>query len=124
MPKKGVNWGMLGKMFVGGAVICVGGPAFTYWVTPTEEELFKKYNPDLQKKSLARRAEKQEEFDQFVTKLKEYSKSDKPIWVVQAEAAEEERKLKQLQAFKTREEERLRKEVLRKEMGLSTDSSK
>lgn len=61
----------------GGAII-VGGPAFTYWVSPTEEELFKKYNPDLQKKSLANRAERQREFDDFVGKLKEYSKSDKP----------------------------------------------
>lgn len=61
-----------------GAVICVGGPALTYYLTPTEEELFKKYNPDLQRKSLERRAERQEEFDHFVTKLKEYSKSDKP----------------------------------------------
>lgn len=61
----------------GGAII-VGGPALTYWVSPTEEELFKKYNPDLQKKSLANRAEKQREFDDFVGKLKEYSKSDKP----------------------------------------------
>lgn len=56
----------------------MGGPALTYWVSPTEEELFKKYNPDLQKKSLANRAEKQREFDDFVGKLKEYSKSDKP----------------------------------------------
>lgn len=61
----------------GGAII-VGGPALTYWVSPTEEELFKKYNPDLQKKSLANRAERQKEFDDFVGKLKEYSKSDKP----------------------------------------------
>jgi hypothetical protein len=59
-------------------VLAVGGPAFTYWLTPTEEELFKKYNPELQKKSLENRQQKQEEFDQFVTKLKEYSKSDRP----------------------------------------------
>lgn len=44
---------------------------------PSEEELFKKYNPDLQKKSLENRQQKQEEFDHFVNKLKEYSKSDK-----------------------------------------------
>lgn len=61
-----------------GAVICVGGPALVYYVSPTEEDLFKKYNPDLQKKSLANRHEKQQEFDDFVSKLKEYSKSDKP----------------------------------------------
>lgn len=49
-----------------------------HYVSPTEEELFNKYNPDLQKKSLANRHEKQQEFDEFVSKLKEYSKSDKP----------------------------------------------
>lgn len=38
----------------------------------------KKYNPELQKRSLENRYEKQKEFDDFVTKLKEYSKSDKP----------------------------------------------
>jgi hypothetical protein len=59
-------------------VIAVGGPALTMWITPTEEELFKKYNPDLQKKSLETRHQRQQEFDDFVTKLKEYSKSSKP----------------------------------------------
>lgn len=48
------------------------------WLTPTDEELFQKYNPELQKRSLERRYERQKEFDDFVTKLKEYSKSDKP----------------------------------------------
>lgn len=47
------------------------------YVQPTEEELFKRYNPDLQKKSLANREQRQKEFDVFVTKLKEQSKSDK-----------------------------------------------
>lgn len=56
----------------------MGGPALTYYLTPTEEELFKKYNPDLQRKSLERRAERQQEFDDFVSRLKEYSRSDKP----------------------------------------------
>jgi len=61
-----------------GGAICIGGPAFTRWVQPTDEELFQKYNPELQKRSLERRVERQQEFDDFVTKLKEYSKSDKP----------------------------------------------
>jgi hypothetical protein len=49
-------------------------------LTPTEEELRAKYNPDLRKKSmdLESREERQQEFDDFVTRLKEYSKSDKP----------------------------------------------
>lgn len=76
--------------------MCIGGPALIYYVTPTEEELFlvsffefrvkeahllihlKRYNPELQRRSLERRQEKQEDFDNFVGRLKEYSKSDKP----------------------------------------------
>lgn len=56
----------------------VGGPAFVIWVSPTDEELFQKYNPELKKRSLERRFEREQEFDDFVVKLKEYSKSDKP----------------------------------------------
>jgi hypothetical protein len=48
------------------------------WLTPTEEELRSRYNPELRKKSLENREERQQEFDDFVTRLKEYSKSDKP----------------------------------------------
>jgi hypothetical protein len=48
------------------------------WVSPTDEELFQKYSPELKKKSLERRFEREKEFDDFVGKLKEYSKSDKP----------------------------------------------
>lgn len=42
------------------------------------DEDSQRYNPELQRRSLERRQEKQEEFDHFVNKLKEYSKSDKP----------------------------------------------
>lgn len=58
-------------------MVCVGGPALTFWLQPTDEELFQRYNPELQKKSLERRYERQKDFDDFVTRLKEYSKSDK-----------------------------------------------
>jgi hypothetical protein len=64
--------------FGSGIVCCVGGPAFVYYVSPTEEELFMKYNPELQKRSLENRRERQEDFDNFVMRLREYSKSDKP----------------------------------------------
>lgn len=60
-----------------GLVVCVGGPAFVFWVQPTDEELFKRYSPELQKKSLERRHERQQEFDDFVNQLKDFSKSDK-----------------------------------------------
>lgn len=60
-----------------GGVICVGGPALTWYLTPTDEELFQRYSPELKQKSLERRYEREKEFDDFVNKLKEYSKSDK-----------------------------------------------
>lgn len=40
--------------------------------------IVQRYNPELQRRSLENRYQKQEDFDKFVTKLKEYSKSDKP----------------------------------------------
>lgn len=44
--------------------------------------------------------------------------------MVQAEAAEQERQMRRLQAIKSREEERVRKEALRREMGLPPDPNK
>lgn len=66
------------------------------YVTPTEEEIFKvrchchllasravphthqRYNPELQKKALARREQTQQEFEDFTRQLKEAARSDKP----------------------------------------------
>jgi DNA-directed RNA polymerase subunit N (RpoN/RPB10) len=39
---------------------------------------YQRYNPELQKKALAGRQQRQEDFDAFVMQLKEASKSDKP----------------------------------------------
>jgi len=74
------------KMSAAGLAMCIGGPALVYYVSPTEEELFKRYNPELQRRSLENRYQKQADFDNFVTNLKEYSKSDKHIWHAAAEA--------------------------------------
>lgn len=46
-------------------------------LTPTEEELFERYNPDLKKRSLANRERREQEFDDFVSTIKEAAKSDK-----------------------------------------------
>ncbi|KAK7513738.1 hypothetical protein IWZ03DRAFT_416585 [Phyllosticta citriasiana] len=73
------------KMLAAGVGLCVGGPAFTYWVMPSEDELFKRYNPELQKRSLEKREMREQEFDNFVNKLKDWSKSDKPIWEAASE---------------------------------------
>lgn len=83
------------------------------WLSPTEEELFLRYNPELQKRSLENRYQKQKDFDDFVNRLKEYSKSDKPIWEVQAEAE----KLRKRQALLKPGE----KEALEKEAGKSIE---
>ncbi|KAK4151336.1 hypothetical protein C8A00DRAFT_36036 [Chaetomidium leptoderma] len=124
MVKKPFNWWLWTKMLGGGAAICVGGPAFVRWVQPTDEELFQKYNPELQKRSLERRVERQQEFDDFVTRLKEYSKSDKPIWTVQAEAEKERAKqAAAAESLRMAEEVKTRKEAMRREAGLPVEST-
>jgi len=57
-----------------------------YYITPAEGELFKRFSPELQAFNLANRDRRQREYEDFVGKLKEYSKSDKPIWEAAAEA--------------------------------------
>ncbi|MCJ1355705.1 MAG: assembly factor cbp4 [Icmadophila ericetorum] len=104
--------GLYLKMFAAGAVCCIGGPWLIYAVSPTEEELFKvRYNPELQKRSLENREGKQQDFDNFVNKLKEYSRSNKPIWEAAAEDEArqrakmvEEQRLAQLEIQKRRDE--------------------
>ncbi|KAG9228472.1 hypothetical protein BJ875DRAFT_477391 [Amylocarpus encephaloides] len=108
MAPKPTNWAMYSKMVAAGIVCCVGGPALIYYVSPTEEELFLKYNPELQKRSLENRRGKQEDFDHFVNKLKVYSKSDKPIW--EAAAADE----KTQREGKIAEQVRLTQEIERR----------
>jgi hypothetical protein len=55
-------------------------------VTPAEGEVFKRFNPELQQRNLAMRDQRTKDYQEFVSQLKEYSKSDKPIWTVAAEA--------------------------------------
>ncbi|CAG9940721.1 unnamed protein product [Clonostachys rosea f. rosea IK726] len=127
MPKKPFNWRMWTKVAIAGVTFGVGGPMLTAYVTPTEEEIRKRYNPDLRRRSEENRAQREQEFDDFVTKLKEYSKSDKPIWVVAKEAREredrerEEKRRKDIRdSAKAKEQElEARREEMRKETGLS-----
>jgi DNA excision repair protein ERCC-4 len=118
-----------------GAFLCIGGPALVWYVTPTEEEIFKvrfllatcacrssflqfvqRYSPDLQKKALAGREQRQKDFDAFVGQLKEASRSDKPskhlrlfsevwlltvaVWTVQ----------KEMDAKRSEEEQQIRRD--------------
>ncbi|USP80901.1 Assembly factor CBP4 [Curvularia clavata] len=73
------------KAISAGAFLCIGGPALVWYVTPTEEEIFKRYSPELQKKALEGREQRQKDFDAFVGQLKEASRSNKPIWTAQKE---------------------------------------
>ncbi|ORY60545.1 uncharacterized protein BCR38DRAFT_40885 [Pseudomassariella vexata] len=109
------------KMLAVGGGVCIGGPAFVFWVQPSDEELFKRYNPELQKKSLNRKFERQKEFDDFVCQLKEFSKSDKPIWIVQEEAARKFKEARLQEDAKKAEEAKARKEAMRKEAGIIGD---
>lgn len=60
-----------------GIALSIGGPALVQWVRPSDDELVKRYNPELQKRSAEQGQRKAQEFDDYVTKLKEWSKSDK-----------------------------------------------
>lgn len=102
-------------MAVAGVVLVVGGPALVVYVTPTHEELFKKFNPELQKRSLEQRDERLRQHYEFVTKLKEYSKSDKPIWVVAKEAEAKEREAAKQEQLRRDEEAKQLKEEIRKQ---------
>jgi hypothetical protein len=62
--------------------------------------------------------ERQQDFDNFVGKLKEYSKSDKPIWEAAAEEERRSRDGKIVEQAKLMEEMRRRKEEMRKEGSL------
>ncbi|KAF1916719.1 hypothetical protein BDU57DRAFT_538983 [Ampelomyces quisqualis] len=73
------------KAITGGAILVIGGPALVIWVTPTQEEIFQRYSPELQKKALARREQTQQDFENFTRQLKEASRSDRPIWIAQKE---------------------------------------
>jgi hypothetical protein len=110
---------MWSKVIAVGLVVGVGGPLFTAWISPSEEEIRAKYNPELRQRSIEGKAAREAEFDQFVTKLKEYSKSDKPIWIVQKEE-EEKRRAEALAASRARDREAdARREEMRKQAGMS-----
>ncbi|KAF2745818.1 CBP4-domain-containing protein [Sporormia fimetaria CBS 119925] len=104
------------KALTAGAALCIGGPALVWYITPSEEEIFKRYNPELQKRALETREARQQEFDDFVSQLKEASKSDKPIWFAQKEiqqrlANEKTQRLREEQAQQQAEAEKRRAEI-------------
>ena len=75
-----------------------------------------KYNPELQKRSLENREQKQQDFENFVNKLKEYSKSEKPIWTAAAEDEARQR------ANSIEEQRRIAQEIQRRREKIRDES--
>ncbi|KAH8885712.1 hypothetical protein GQ53DRAFT_751060 [Thozetella sp. PMI_491] len=127
-PKKPFNWWLWTKMLVGGVAISVGGPYLTSRFMISEEEALKKYTPEERKRIMEKKREKDEEFEYFVSRLKEQTKSKQNIWVVEAE----ERQKKDTQTRKEVEAKRrsaadeieARKEQMRREVESATKTPK
>lgn len=100
--------GMYAKM--GGVFLAcaLGGPAIMYAVTPSEGELFKRFSPDLQKRNLEMREERTRNYEDFVSKMKEYSKDGRPIWIV---AEEDQQRARREWLAKQEEEKKLAEKV-------------
>ncbi|RJE26355.1 hypothetical protein PHISCL_01328 [Aspergillus sclerotialis] len=104
------------KMMAVGTVIVVGGPMFVQSIRPTDEELFQRYNPELQRRSIEEGPRRAQEFVDYTNKLKEWSKSDKSIWLAAKEqAAAQEAQAKVLAATEEKKK-MLQKEEMRKEL--------
>ncbi|CAK7202490.1 Assembly factor cbp4 [Sporothrix eucalyptigena] len=124
MSKKGgTNYKLWAKMIAGGALMCIGGPMLTVYVMPTDEELFQRYNPELQKRSLERREERLSEFNDWLQNLKRQSQSNKPIWIVQEEEARAAREAKKSETLRLAKEAKTQRETMREEAGLSRATS-
>lgn len=97
-------------------VISVGGPLGMYYLTPDPDALFQRFSPELQKYNLENRERRKAEYEDFRSKMIEYSKSDKPIWVA-AQEAQEKARLEIIE--RTRQEQKDRKqqaEAMKKEI--------
>ncbi|KAJ5110052.1 hypothetical protein N7532_002697 [Penicillium argentinense] len=104
------------KTIAGGILISIGGPAFVEYIRPTDEELRKRYNPDLQKRAAEQGSRKEQEFDDYVNKLKEWSKSDKSIWYAAQEEQDRKRAVEDAARVQAKEQARVQREEMRKEM--------
>jgi hypothetical protein len=89
-----------------------------YYVTPSEGELFKRFSPDLQKRNLEARERRTAEYLDFAGKMREYSKSDKPIWEA-AEEAQRKKRAEMIEVDRARraEEERVKSEMREAQKG-------
>ncbi|RMJ27128.1 hypothetical protein PHISP_02014 [Aspergillus sp. HF37] len=110
------------KMTAAGIGICIGGPALVQYLRPSDKELFDRYSPDIQQRSLEEGPRRAQEFDDYVNRLKEWSKSDKSIWIAAQEQHRQKQETAQAQAQQaqgTSESERnaaAQREEMRKEL--------
>lgn len=107
------------KMLTVGAVVAVGGPLFVQSIRPSDEELFSRYSPEIKKAALENRDRQEKEYNEYVNKLKEWSKSDKSIWFAVKEEEEAARLKGQSPVTApsaSKEEERIQREEMRREL--------
>ncbi|KAJ5860253.1 uncharacterized protein N7529_007563 [Penicillium soppii] len=93
--------GLWAKVIAGGLLMVVGGPAMVEYIRPTDEEL---------------RERRAQEFDDYVSKLKEWSKSDKSIWYAAQEELDRKQAAIEAQRTQAKEQTRTQREEMRKEM--------
>ncbi|KAJ5474320.1 hypothetical protein N7475_003886 [Penicillium sp. IBT 31633x] len=108
--------GLWMKTIAGGLLVVIGGPALVEYVRPSDEELRKRYNPDLQKRSAEQGDRRAQEFDDYVNKLKEWSKSDKSIWYAAQEEIDNKRAVLEAKRAQEKEQTRTQQEEMRQEM--------
>ena len=94
------------------------------WVQPTSEELFSRFTPEIQARTLAERGRAEEDFQDFINKIKEYSKSDKPIWIAAADEEDKDKRHAQAQLPEVVKLIQLRREELREDRRREEEANK
>src|SRR5690606_17190593 len=98
-----------------GTVLIVGGPALTRSVMPKPEELFERYNPELQKRVIENRPKVEKEYQEFLDDLKEVSRSDKTLWEAAKEVSERRERAKREEKMALRVDKREIEEAIKRE---------
>jgi hypothetical protein len=101
-----------------GAAVIVGGPMMVDYLRPSDEELRAKYNPELRARAEEEHEGRQQDFDNFVSKLKVAARSDKQIWTVLADMEKDEKKKKELRIQSEAAEVQAQRDEMRRQAGL------
>ncbi|KLJ11724.1 assembly factor CBP4 [Blastomyces silverae] len=75
-----------------------------------------RFNPELQKRNLETREQRQKNFDTFVTQLKTHAKSDKSIWHAMKESEATSQRQTDMRRKEELEEAERQKAQIRKEL--------